>query len=287
MRSLALAVALIIAPNALALPEGGEATPPPAATAAPLEPAREAPPPETLPGVQAPKKTLLVLELEPIEVSPSTVRVINQLVTETYSRRPELHVVAASDLQKLLELEATKSSMGCDDATCLSEIAGAMGARYVVFGSVGRLGDLLVVTLNVFDAERAEAVQRHTIQVRDAERVPEELEVVVLGKERSAPSAPAASAVPAPEGAAQASDEPDEVPTLAFVGGGASALGALCLAGAGVGALLVDGTLGNPSAKPGDKSLALGAAPYLLGAAVGGSVLLVGGGVALGLGVLE
>lgn len=41
--------------------------------------------------------------------------------------------------------------MGCGDSSCLAEIAGAMGAEFVVFGDVGKLGETFVINLNLFD----------------------------------------------------------------------------------------------------------------------------------------
>ena len=67
--------------------------------------------------------------------------------------------------------------MGCDDETsCLAESAGAMDARYVIFGDVGQLGPLLILGLNLFDAREAKAVSRKVVQTKDLEDFPGKLE---------------------------------------------------------------------------------------------------------------
>lgn len=63
-------------------------------------------------------------------------------------------------------------SAGCsDDASCLSEIAGALGAQLVVFGAVGKLGEATVVSLNLFDSQKAQALGRVTTQTTRADRL--------------------------------------------------------------------------------------------------------------------
>lgn len=46
-----------------------------------------------------------------------------------------LDVVSARELQRMAQLEAEKVQLGCTDASCLTELAGALGARYVVSGT--------------------------------------------------------------------------------------------------------------------------------------------------------
>ncbi len=64
----------------------------------------------------------------------------------------------------MLDLEASRSSIGCGDASCLAEIAGAMGASLVVFGDVGLLGSTYTITLNLFDSGAATALGRESVQ---------------------------------------------------------------------------------------------------------------------------
>lgn len=86
---------------------------------------------------------------------------LTELVTISASQLEGTEVVSSKDIQNILALEAEKQVMGCESgAECLAEIAGALGARLVVFGQLGSLEDELILTLNLYDAERGESVAR-------------------------------------------------------------------------------------------------------------------------------
>jgi hypothetical protein len=70
-------------------------------------------------------------------------------------------------------LQAEKQNAGCDDSgSCMAEIAGALGASLVVFGDVGKLGELLVVNLNLFNVDLAQSQGRVTIEAPSLESFP-------------------------------------------------------------------------------------------------------------------
>jgi hypothetical protein len=80
---------------------------------------------------------------------PSVVPTLSGILSAELAAYSALDVMSNADVKRLLELEGQKESVGCGDASCLAEIAGAMGARLVVFGSLGKLGDKLIVHLNL------------------------------------------------------------------------------------------------------------------------------------------
>lgn len=116
---------------------------------------------------------VLVLDVKSTDLSPSEVETLTSLVTAHISRYAQLDVMSGSDIKRLVDLEAQKQSAGCDEGACLSEIAGAMGAKLVFFGQAGKLGSTIVLTLNVYDAQRGQAVGRQPIQARDISQLPE------------------------------------------------------------------------------------------------------------------
>ena len=61
----------------------------------------------------------------------------------------------------------------------MAEIAGALGAEFVVYGQVGSLGELLVVQLNLVDTGRAEVLARESFQVSSLTEVPPALDAAV------------------------------------------------------------------------------------------------------------
>lgn len=71
-----------------------------------------------------------------------------------------LDVVTSEDLSSLVALEGERQIAGCDDSSCLAELAGAIGARYVVFGDISPLGETAVANLRLFDTQSATALKR-------------------------------------------------------------------------------------------------------------------------------
>jgi TolB-like protein len=111
---------------------------------------------------------LLVLELQAEPgIEASVARTVTALVSSELSRYRDLNVIADADVKRMLELEGQRQQVGCGDTSCLAELAGALGARLVVFGSIGRLGEKTVVTLNLFDSQRNESVGRQFVEVAD------------------------------------------------------------------------------------------------------------------------
>lgn len=150
---------------------------PPAPPAPPAPPPGEKPeekPPEVAP---APARVrLLVLELKGNDVDSATVKTLEGIVTAGLSDYRELDVVSGDDLKNLLRLEAERTTVGCsEDASCMAEIADALGAQLVVFGTAGRLGGDLVLNLNLFDSVKATGLGRVVVQAEDTRRIPRKL----------------------------------------------------------------------------------------------------------------
>jgi hypothetical protein len=144
---------------------------------APLRAAEGARPVDPAPPAGQPVKAdalrVLVLNLESSEVDAGTLRTIGSLVTANLAEVPELDVVSGDDVRRMLQLQGEKESMGCkDDQSCLADIADALGAKLVVFGNVGRLGQILVVSLNLFDAVKMKGVGRAIVEARDLSELP-------------------------------------------------------------------------------------------------------------------
>jgi hypothetical protein len=66
----------------------------------------------------------------------------------------------------MLALEEQRQAAGCDDVACLAEIGGALGARYIVAGSVSRLEDRHFVNVRIIDALKADVVGSESEQFR-------------------------------------------------------------------------------------------------------------------------
>jgi TolB-like protein len=113
--------------------------------------------------VVVPDFTALTDDIVEAEVENITATVVYQL-----SKVPRLAVVSAADIRHMLDLEASKQTMGCSEETsCLTEIADALGAPLLVTGQISRLGSRLSVSLALIDAANAVVVKRAQAEGRD------------------------------------------------------------------------------------------------------------------------
>src|SRR5947207_17625 len=81
------------------------------------------------------KPKLIVLRLSVAGgVEPELGGAITEAVTTEVSARGFFNVLSSKDVETLLGVERQKQMLGCaDDASsCLSELAGALGARFVL-----------------------------------------------------------------------------------------------------------------------------------------------------------
>ena len=122
---------------------------------------------KTAPPKTVEKKNVLVLSLKRSgSIDENTAKLFDEvLAVELAEHKAFLNTMTGSDVKRILELEITKTAAGCDDTTCMTEIAEALGARYVINGRVGELGEQKIMTLSLFDTEANASLER--IQIQD------------------------------------------------------------------------------------------------------------------------
>jgi hypothetical protein len=108
--------------------------------------------------------SVLVLDIKSSPEDSAAARVLDGELAEHLSVAEGLEVSTVADLRRMVDLEAEKASMSCDAESCMGEIAGALGVRYVVFGEMGRIGDATSLNLSLFDAEAARPVFRKSLR---------------------------------------------------------------------------------------------------------------------------
>jgi hypothetical protein len=92
------------------------------------------------------------------------------VATEIASEK-RIRILSGTDIRSLMELEAGRQVIGCDagQTSCLAELAGAMGARFVIHGRVGTLGSLMVLELAVLDTTEASSSERVVVKATSVE----------------------------------------------------------------------------------------------------------------------
>ncbi|MBL93453.1 MAG: hypothetical protein CMH56_16755 [Myxococcales bacterium] len=132
------------------------------------------------------KPRVLFLDLTAALVKPEEAKILTDMVSAELGQYDEYEAITSTDLRQMAALEAEKQSVGCSDSSCLAELAGAMGARYVIFGSVGKLGEKFILTLNLFDSVEAKAVSRNVVKAKElgamSDKVPSALSELLRGK---------------------------------------------------------------------------------------------------------
>ena len=112
------------------------------------------------------KVRLAVLDLKPTDVSAATAENLTDVLIGDLAATGAFNVVSRKDVQALMTQAKAQELLGCDDTSCWTELAGMLGARYLVTGTVGRVGETTVLSAQLIDAKSAEVVGRATDQVK-------------------------------------------------------------------------------------------------------------------------
>lgn len=238
------------------------------------------------PPAAPPAEGLLVLDLRPIAVDASEARVVDGLIAETVgdavrtwpaAKRPR--IVTGNDIRTLVTIDAERAAVGCDDETssCMAEIAGALGARYVVSGTLGALGSDRVLQLSLFDVKTGEALERGSATAPSPSALAPAIPDVVARVLR-----PLASTT------ARAPRKDSGVSGLAIGGAVTGGIGSALAIGGGIAALVLDVRLAPRSeASPGEKRDALAYGPAVVIASAAGGALAIGGFIAAAVGFAD
>jgi hypothetical protein len=133
---------------------------------APAEAPTPADPPapgETQPAEEPASRRVLrvaVYDLEAETIPQRVAAVFTESMLFELRKLERTNVVSFEEIRRMLDLEAEKAAMGCDEEnSCLAEIADALGADALLAGSLARVGDNHVITLKRIDQSEATAAQ--------------------------------------------------------------------------------------------------------------------------------
>jgi hypothetical protein len=134
----------------------------------------------------------IVLDVRADGASETTARVVRDEIAQGLAGDPRLEALSSEDLRRVVSLEAERTVLGCTSESCLAEVGQALGARYVVHGSLSVIGALRILRVNVLDTDDNRSVARETIEARaDEDLLPQLRSAIERIKARLlAPSAP-------------------------------------------------------------------------------------------------
>ncbi len=114
-------------------------------------------------GTALAREKLVVLELTTSDdASSKTARLVQEQVATELTSLERYEIIGQSELTALLGIERQKQLLGCSDeaSTCMAELSGAVGARWLVMGTLGRAGAKLRFDLKLVDSAASKTVAR-------------------------------------------------------------------------------------------------------------------------------
>jgi len=100
------------------------------------------------------KEKLAVMDLKAkYGVADGLAEALSVEVRNAIHGQGEYQVLSKEDLETIAERTKMRQSLGCDDTQCLIDFGQAIGTKYMVAGSVSKLGDTYSVDLRLIDTE--------------------------------------------------------------------------------------------------------------------------------------
>ncbi|HEY4220322.1 MAG TPA: hypothetical protein VGO62_03250, partial [Myxococcota bacterium] len=107
-------------------------------------------------------RKIAVYKLEAAGVDDRVDRVITDAVVAELRKLDKTTVVGMDEIKAMLDLEAQKQMLGCSDASCIAEIAEALGVDGVVIGNLAVVGDGITIGLKHIDQHSATTLGQST-----------------------------------------------------------------------------------------------------------------------------
>jgi hypothetical protein len=154
------------------------------------------------PGPSAPtspeeKPRLLVTDLRAQGALPEQAAALTAALVQTLSERGLFQVLSSDDAQTLLTAERQRQVLGIcseDPSRCAVDVGVLLQTRYVLTGTLSRLGDTYELALQMLDSVKGQPVGRSTRLARDVETL-RELMPWAAAEVSGAPLPPPASRV--------------------------------------------------------------------------------------------
>ena len=161
-----------------ALPARASAAPPAGGDAAAKADAQ--PPPAKADDTAGHRVKLAFLGLRPlVGVDKGKAQAVSAYLLDALQGRGVYQVLSPDDVKALLGFQAQRQLLGCnDDSACLAQIAGFLGASRLLDGTLARIGGSILVSINLLDTGKAEAVVRVSRRVRTTSTLEPVLDVI-------------------------------------------------------------------------------------------------------------
>lgn len=136
------------------------------------------------------KVRVLVLETRADATYVDRVRAFGDLLATLLEERTDAEIVPSSSVKDRLQVAADKLQSGCDDTACMTEIAGALDARWVVTSRASQVGGRWLMRVELFDGQDLKVVAQANAMSDSVEGLASQAEVLADGLLAKAPMVP-------------------------------------------------------------------------------------------------
>jgi len=112
--------------------------------------------------VEEEKPFVAILDLEPIDVEESMVKVLSDYLRTALAKTEKFIVVVREDMDLILKEQGFQLSGFCTQTECAVEIGQLLGAEKLFIGTLGKVGDTYSTTLKLFDVETGKMERSET-----------------------------------------------------------------------------------------------------------------------------
>ncbi len=107
-----------------------------------------------IPASAKPPTDIAVLEFKSKGgISQEQMEALGDMLATEIRSLGEFHVIGTTDIRAAFRLEEQKKLAGCDDDSCIGEIGGALGVRWVLLGNVGLFGETYLLNMKIMNVE--------------------------------------------------------------------------------------------------------------------------------------
>lgn len=112
------------------------------------------------------KPRLAFIDLAPgADVPKDVAQSAGELLVVALADTGKFDVITKGDVKAILGYEAQAQLLGCGEASCMVDLGGALGAAYLVSGSLSKLGGQLQLVLSLIDVNKATVGRRVALPV--------------------------------------------------------------------------------------------------------------------------
>jgi TolB-like protein len=115
------------------------------------------------------ERTMAVSTFDPQGVSATDAAVVSDMLRNQLIKEGAFNLVEKANMDKILGEQAFQQT-GCTTSECAVKLGKVLNVKFLVVGSMGKLGDSFVISMRVIDVETAKAVYSDEF---DAKGVPE------------------------------------------------------------------------------------------------------------------